>query len=90
MRALAERAGYNLAMATEPHVTLSGDIVGDYIVKRKGPAGELTLVPDTYPTVVPEFSGRRMTPAEFDRFMAEHVRADDGRRISASSLARVH
>jgi hypothetical protein len=36
------------------HVTLSGDIVGAYIVKDRRPNGELTLVPDTYPAVVPE------------------------------------
>jgi len=59
-------------MASEPHVTLSGDIVGEYVVKKKGPSGELTLVPDAYPAIIPAFSGRRMTPAEFDRFMAEH------------------
>jgi hypothetical protein len=59
-------------MASEPHVTLTGDIVGEYIVEDKRPDGRLVLAPDTYPTVVPTFSGRRMTPAEFDKFMAEH------------------
>jgi hypothetical protein len=37
-------------MATEQklvHVTLSGDIAGEYIVKDERPDGELTLVPDT-------------------------------------------
>ena len=29
------------------HVTLSGDIKGEYVVKDIGPGGELTLVPDT-------------------------------------------
>lgn len=33
-------------MASEPPVTLSGDI-GEYIVKDRRPNGELTLVPDT-------------------------------------------
>jgi hypothetical protein len=37
-------------MATEQklvHVTLSGDIAGEYIVKDERPDGELTLVPNT-------------------------------------------
>jgi hypothetical protein len=37
-------------MATEQklvHVTLTGDIAGEYIVKDERPDGELTLVPDT-------------------------------------------
>jgi hypothetical protein len=62
-------------MATEPHVTLSGDIVGEYVVKKKSPSGELTLVPDTdasYPAVVPAFSGRPGTSEEFAAFKAEY------------------
>ena len=37
-------------MATEQklvHVTLTGDIAGEYIVTDERPDGELTLVPDT-------------------------------------------
>jgi len=37
----------HLGMGKPAHVTLSGDIAGDYIVKDKRPDGELTLVPDT-------------------------------------------
>lgn len=59
-------------MASEPHVTLSGDIVGEYIVKDRRPNGELTLVPDTYPAVMPEYDGRPATAEEFAAFEAEH------------------
>lgn len=59
-------------MASEPHVTLSGDIVGAYIVKDRRPNGELTLVPDTYPAVAPEYSGRPATADEFAAVEAEY------------------
>ncbi len=59
-------------MASEPHVTLSGDIVGEYVVKDKRPDGELRLVPDEYPATVPKYGGRRATPEEFEAFVAEH------------------
>lgn len=59
-------------MASEPHVTLSGDIVGEYIVKDRRPNGELTLVPDIYPTVTPKYGGRPATAEEFAAFEAEY------------------
>jgi len=64
-------------MATEPHVTLSGDIVGEYIVKDKRPNGELTLVPDAYPTVtwaemLERSGGRDATPEELAAFKAKY------------------
>jgi hypothetical protein len=61
-------------MATQPHVTLSGDINGDYVVKDKGPNGELTLVPDSedpYPTVIPAFAGRSATPEELQQLLGD-------------------
>jgi hypothetical protein len=67
-------------MASEPHVTLSGNIVGEYIVKDRRPNGALTLVPDTYPAVVPEYDGRPATAEEF----AAHRR---GYRPASSSAA---
>ena len=64
-------------VAAPPHVTLSGDITGEYVVKKKGPDGELTLVPDTYPTVtwaemLERSGGRDATPEEFAAFEAEY------------------
>ena len=64
-------------VAAPPHVTLSGDLVGEYIVKDEGPDGELTLVPDTYPAVkwaemLERSGGRDATPEEFAAFEAEY------------------
>jgi hypothetical protein len=62
-------------MAAQPHVTLSGDIKGNYVVKDERPDGELRLIPDSnaaYPAVVPAFSGRPATEEEFAAFEAEH------------------
>ena len=61
-------------MATQPHVTLSGDIVGEYVVKDRRPDGSLVLVPDSdegYPAVVPAFSGSAATAEEFQQLLGE-------------------
>ena len=34
-------------MVEQPHVTLSGDISGDYVVEDQRPDGHLLLAPDT-------------------------------------------
>ncbi len=61
------------AVATQPHVTLSGDIVGEYIVKDKGPDGELTLVPDTsWKAILARNGERDATEQEWQDFLAEH------------------
>lgn len=67
-------------VAEQAHVTLSGDIAGEYVVTEQGPEGELRLVPDNgYPVVMPKFSGRRATPEEFEAFVADnHVLPPDG------------
>jgi hypothetical protein len=63
-------------MASEPHVTLSGDIVGQYVVKDRRPDGRLVLVPDAYPTVtwaeMKDPAARDMTPEESEAFWREH------------------
>jgi hypothetical protein len=58
-------------MASEPHVTLSGDIVGEYVVKDRRPDGELRLVPDEYPATVPKYGGRRATPDELEQHFGD-------------------
>jgi len=68
---------YNSLVASEPHVILSGDITGAYVVKKKSANGELTLVPDTYPAVtwqdmLKQSGGRDATPEEFAAFEAQH------------------
>lgn len=58
-------------MASDPHVTLSGDIIGEYLVKDRRPDGELRLVPDEYPVTVPKYGGRRATPEEFEQHFGD-------------------
>ena len=57
-------------MATEQqlvHVTLSGDISGDYVVRDEGPDGEITLIPDTSAEAILDRLGHtRATLAEFE------------------------
>jgi hypothetical protein len=61
------------AVAAQPHVTLSGDINGDYVVEDKRPDGRLVLVRDTSIAAIRRRLGTRaMTPEEFEQFMAEH------------------
>ncbi len=57
--------------ASEAHVTVSGYIVGEYLVTARWPNGELTLVPDTYPTVTPEYDGCLASAEEFAAIEAE-------------------
>lgn len=57
-------------MAAPAHVTLSGDITGEYVVEDKRPDGRLLLVPDAaYPAVIPAFSGRPATTQEFQEIL---------------------
>jgi hypothetical protein len=60
-------------VAAPPHVTLSGDIVGEYVVKDKRPDGELRLVPDTGIAAIRRRMGTRaMTPEESAEFWREY------------------
>ncbi len=72
------------AVATRPHVTLSGDIVGEYLVEDTRPDGRLVLVPDpdpdpddahpsvTWAAMLKRSGGRDATPEEFAAFEAEY------------------
>jgi hypothetical protein len=67
------------AVATQPHVTLSGDINGDYVVKDELPGGELTLVPDTSIDAVRQRLGTEpMSAEEFERHFGELPTDDEG------------
>jgi hypothetical protein len=57
-------------MSRQAHVTLSGDIVGEYVVTARQPGGELTLVPDTGITAIRRRHG--LEPATLAEFEAEH------------------
>ena len=66
-------------VATQPHVTLSGDINGDYVLKDKGPGGEITLVPDTSIAAVRQRLGTEvMTAEEFEQHFGDVPTDDEG------------
>jgi hypothetical protein len=66
------------AMAAQPHVTLSGDRAGEYIIEEERPDGALLLVPDTRIAAI----RRRhdLTPATLAELEEEYgpVRPPDG------------
>jgi hypothetical protein len=57
-------------VSRQVHVTLSGDIVGEYVVTARQPGGELTLVPDTGMTAIRKRNG--LEPATLAEFEAEY------------------
>src|ERR1039458_10687162 len=76
------RAGIMKVMAAEEqlvHVTLSGDINGEYVVRDEGPDGEITLVPDTSAEAILDRLGHtRATLAAFE--------AEDGAALSRDGV----
>jgi hypothetical protein len=66
------------AVAKHAHVTLSGDIAGEYVVKDQRPDGELRLVPDT--SIAAISRRHNLAPATLEEFEAEYgpVRPPDG------------
>lgn len=66
------------AVAEQAHVTLSGDLAGEYVVIDQRPNGELTLVPDTSAAAIRK--RHDLTPATLAEFEAEYgpVQPPDG------------
>jgi hypothetical protein len=55
------------------HVTLSGDIAGEYIVEEELPDGRIVLAPDTsWKAILARGGGRELTTEESAAFWAEH------------------
>jgi len=60
-------------VSRQAHVTLSGDIAGEYVVVERGSDGELTLAPDTSITAIRKRLGTRApTPEELESFWREY------------------
>ncbi|HVR04672.1 MAG TPA: hypothetical protein VMS02_01435 [Solirubrobacteraceae bacterium] len=57
-------------MSRQAHVTLSGDIAGEYVVTAQQPSGELTLVPDT--GIIAIRKRHDLEPATLAELEAEH------------------
>jgi hypothetical protein len=62
-----------LTVSRQAHVTLSGDIAGEYVVEDQRPDGRLVLAPDTSWTAILARHGARVATAEeFAAFEAEY------------------
>jgi hypothetical protein len=60
-------------VSRQAHVTLSGDIAGEYVVVERGSDGELTLAPDTSIAAIRKRTETRaMTPRESEDFWREY------------------
>lgn len=67
------------AVAARVHVTLSGDIEGEYLVEDRQPDGRLSLVPAApYPATTPKYGGRRATPEEVKYHFGDLPTDDEG------------
>jgi hypothetical protein len=59
-------------VSRQAHVTLSGDIVGDYVVEDRRPDGTLMLVPDTSIEAIRKRLGtEQMSTEEFERYFGD-------------------
>jgi hypothetical protein len=71
-------------MAEPAHVTLSGDIEGEYLVTERGPGGELRLAPEwpsentSAEAIRKRLGTRPMTPEEFDEHFGHLPRDGEG------------
>lgn len=54
------------------HVTLSGDLSGDYVVEDHRPDGRILLRPDlSVKAMLARYGERKLTPEEFERHFGE-------------------
>jgi hypothetical protein len=60
-------------VSRQAHVTLSGDIAGEYVVVDQRPDGELTLAPDkSWKATLAHDGEREANPEEFAAFESEY------------------
>lgn len=67
-----------MAVQRASHVTLSGDLSGDYVVVEKRDDGSLVVAPDTSAEAI--LRRHNMTPATLEEFEAEYgpIQRPDG------------
>jgi hypothetical protein len=63
-------SGIMSAVGEQAHVSLSGDMIGRYVVTHQQPDGELTLVPDTSAAAILSRLGHQQ--ATLEEFEAEY------------------
>lgn len=64
-----------LIVSRQAHVTLSGDIAGDYVVEDQRPDGRLVLIPDpdlSVDAILARHGARPATAEEFAAFEQEY------------------
>jgi hypothetical protein len=60
------------AVAEKAHVTLSGDIAGEYLVEDRRPDGRLVLVPDTSANaVLARHGAKSLSTEDFERHFGD-------------------
>jgi hypothetical protein len=60
-------------VSRQAHVTLSGDIAGEYVVEDRRPDGRLVLAPDTsWKAILARSGARELTEQEWKDFLSEH------------------
>ncbi|MGA9875107.1 MAG: hypothetical protein WBQ21_04790 [Solirubrobacteraceae bacterium] len=66
-------------VAERVHVTLSGDIAGEYVVEDRQPDGRLILVPDTsVDAIFARHGAKLMTSAKFERHFGDLPTDEEG------------
>jgi hypothetical protein len=64
-------------VSRQAHVTLSGDIAGEYVVEDRRPDGRLVLVPDTsVDAILARHGAKPLAAEEFERHFG-HLPTDD-------------
>ncbi len=65
-------------VSRQAHVTLSGDIAGEYVVVERGEGGELTLAPDlSVKAILARHGERPMSAENFERHFGDLPTDDD-------------
>ncbi len=66
-------------VAEKAHVTLSGDITGDYLVEDRRRDGRLVLVPDTSAdTILTGYGAKPLSAEDFERHFGDLPTDDEG------------
>jgi len=66
-------------VSRQAHVTLSGDIAGEYVVEDQRPDGRLVLAPDlSVKAILARHGERPMSAEEFERHFGDLPTDDEG------------